>query len=66
MKTQEIMNIPEQAPKRLDGRKPVRNLSYGNWRSTRSYRLYVCCCDSHCTHRKVHHVDFVKEKKNNE
>lgn len=28
MKAQEIMNISEQAPKRLDGRKPVRNLSY--------------------------------------
>lgn len=28
MKTQEIINIPDQAPKRLDGRKPVRNLSY--------------------------------------
>lgn len=28
MKAQEIINIPEQAPKRLDGRKPVRNLSY--------------------------------------
>ena len=27
MKTQEIINVPEQAPKRLDGRKPVRNLS---------------------------------------
>lgn len=28
MKTQEIMNIPEQASKRFDGHKPVRNLSY--------------------------------------
>lgn len=28
MKAQENINIPEQAPKRLDGRKPVRNLSY--------------------------------------
>lgn len=28
MKSQKIINIPEQAPKRLDGRKPVRNLSY--------------------------------------
>lgn len=28
MKAQEIMNISEQAPKRLDRRKPVRNLSY--------------------------------------
>lgn len=28
MKPQEIINITEQAPKRLDGRKPVRNPSY--------------------------------------
>ena len=28
MKAQEIINIPEQSPKRLDGCKPVRNLSY--------------------------------------
>lgn len=28
MKAQEIINIPEQAPKRLDRGKPVRNLSY--------------------------------------
>lgn len=28
MKAQEIINIPDQAHKRLDGRKPVRNLSY--------------------------------------
>lgn len=27
MKAQEIINIPEQSPKRLDGRKHVRNLS---------------------------------------
>ena len=28
MKAQEIINIPDQTPKRMDGRKPVRNLSY--------------------------------------
>ena len=28
MKAQEIINITEQAPKRLDGHKPVKSLSY--------------------------------------
>ena len=28
MKAQEIINIPEQTTKRLDGCKPVRNFSY--------------------------------------
>ena len=28
MKAQEIINIPEQVPKRLDECKPARNLSY--------------------------------------
>lgn len=41
MKTQENINITEQEPKRLDGCKPTRNLSYI---IGKAIGLIVCAC----------------------
>lgn len=41
MKSQEVINIPTPEPKRLDSRKPTRNLSYV---IGEALSLIVCMC----------------------